>query len=136
LPIFLALKAEALAKIKRSDMALEVIEEALMVAEQTGERWALPEVLRIKACLLQASGRAAAAEIESLLVQSLETGRRQQALSWQLRTACDLARLWQAQGRGDEARTLVQSIYGQFPEGFGTADLIHAQTLLTRLEAS
>jgi len=136
LPIFLALKAEALAKTKRGDAALDAIDEALTIAEQTGERWALPEVLRIKACLLQASERAALAEIESLLVQSLETGRRQQALSWQLRTACDLARLWQAQGRGDEGRTLLQSIYDQLTEGFSTADLMHAQALLGQLEAS
>src|SRR5262249_12667544 len=129
LPIFLALKAEALAKTKRGDAALDAIDEALTIAEQTGERWALPEVLRIKACLLQASERAALAE-------SLETGRRQQALSWQLRTACDLARLWQAQGRGDEGRTLLQSIYDQLTEGFSTADLMHAQALLGQLEAS
>jgi predicted ATPase len=82
-------------------------------------RWAVAEVLRIKAGLLQATGRATADEIEGLLIKSLETGRRQQALSWQLRTACDLVRLWQGQGRDDEALTLLQSIYDQFTEGFG-----------------
>jgi predicted ATPase len=85
---------------------------------------------------LQASGRAAADEIENPLIKSLETARRQQALSWQLRTACDLARLRQGQGRGDEALTLLQSIYDQFTEGFGTADLIHARTLLEGLRAN
>jgi predicted ATPase len=74
--------------------------------------------------------RATADEIENLLIKSLETARRQQALSWQLRTACDLVRLRQGQGRGDEGLTLLQSIYDQFTEGFGTADLIHARTLL------
>jgi len=82
---------------------------------------------------LQATKRVAADEIESLLVKSLETGRRQQALSWQLRTACDLARHWQAQGRSEEALTLLQSIYDRFTEGFGTADLIQAQALLESL---
>ena len=86
--------------------------------------------------LLQAAKRAAADEIENLLVKSLETARRQQALSWQLRTTCDLARLWQGQGRGDEALTLLQSIYDRFTEGFGTADLIHAKALLENLVAS
>jgi predicted ATPase len=93
-------------------------------------------VLRIKAGLLQATGRAAADEIENLLVKSLETGRRQQALSWQLRTACDLVRLWQAQGRDDEALTLLQSIYDQFTEGFGTPDLVRAGALLEGLHAN
>jgi predicted ATPase len=130
LPIFLALKAEAHARAGRSDIALNIIEEALAISDETGERWAVAEVLRIKA------GLAAADEIEDLLVESLETGRRQQALSWQLRTACDLAHLWQGQGRTKEALTLLQSIYGQFTEGFGTADLIHAAVLLESLRAN
>ena len=130
LPIFLALKAEAHAKAGRSDTALKTIDEALAISDETGERWAVAEVLRIKAALLQATKRAADEEIEHLLVKSLETARRQQALSWQLRTACDLARFWQGQGRDDEALTLLQSIYGQFTEGFGTADLIQAKALL------
>jgi len=53
-------------------------------------------------------------EIENLLIKSLETARRQQALSLQLRTACDLVRLRQGQGRGDQALTLLQSIYDKF----------------------
>jgi predicted ATPase len=80
--------------------------------------------------LLQATGRAEVNVVEKLLAKSLETGRRQHALSWQLRTACDLTRLWRSQGRGDQALTLLQSIYDQFTEGFGTADLIHAKALL------
>jgi predicted ATPase/class 3 adenylate cyclase len=135
LPIFLALNAEAHAKVGRSDIALNIIEEALAISDETGERWSVAEVLRIKAGLLQATGRAAADEIENLLVKSLETGRRQQALSWQLRTACDLARLWQGQDRIEEAVTLLQSIYDQFTEGFGTADLVHAAALLESLRS-
>jgi class 3 adenylate cyclase/predicted ATPase len=136
LPTFLALKAEAHAKAGRSDTALKIIDEALAISDETGERWAVAEVLRIKAGLLQVNGRAAADEIENLLHKSLETGRRQQALSWQLRAACDLVRLWQGQGRDDEARTLLESIYDQFTEGFGTPDLIHAKALLEGLRAN
>ena len=136
LPIFLALKAEAHAKVGRSDTALKIVDEALAISDETGERWAVAEVLRIKASLLQATGRAAVNETENLLIKSLETGRRQQALSWQLRTACDLVRLWHGQGRGEEALTLLQSIYDQFTEGFGTADLIHAKALLESLRAN
>src|SRR6516165_9535763 len=116
-----------------SNAALNVVEEALAISDETGERWAVAEVLRIKAGLLQSAGRAAADEIENLLVKSLETARRQQALSWQLRTACDLVRLRQEQGRGKEALRLLQSIYGRFTEGFGTADLIQAEALLESL---
>src|SRR5262249_50721643 len=109
----------------------KTIDEALAASDETGERWALAEVLRIKAGLLQKAGRAAADAVEKLLLESLEAGRRQQALSWQLRAACDLVDLLQSGRRGNEALALLQSIYDQFTEGFGTADLIHARALLT-----
>jgi predicted ATPase len=49
LPIFLAMKAEAHARAGSGDMALKIIDEALTISDETGERWALAEVLRIKA---------------------------------------------------------------------------------------
>jgi predicted ATPase len=46
-----------------------------------------------------------------------------------------LARLWQRQGRNDEARRAVADIYGSFTEGLGTRDLIAAKALLEELAA-
>jgi len=40
-------------------------------------------------------------------------------------------RLLQDQGRGEEALTLLQSIYDQFTEGFDTTELIHANAPLS-----
>jgi predicted ATPase len=83
--------------------------------------------------LLQATGRAAG-KIETILLRSLEIARRQQARSWELRTSCDLARLWRDQGRGKEALKLLRSVYDQFTEGFETADLREARALIVGLE--
>jgi predicted ATPase len=130
LPIFLALQAEAYAKAGESDKALRVIDEALAVSEATGERWALAEVLRIKAALLLALGEAETREVETLLVCSLEIARRQEARCWELRTSCDLARLWNGRGRSAEALSLLSSAYDQFSEGFATAELQDARTLI------
>jgi predicted ATPase len=41
-----------------------------------------------------------------------------------------LARLWQQQGKREEARELLAPIYGWFTEGFDTADLQEAKALL------
>jgi predicted ATPase len=59
--------------------------------------------------------------------------RRQRAKSWELRAATSLSRLWHRQGRRDEARELLQGIYGWFSEGFDTVDLVEAKALLDTL---
>jgi class 3 adenylate cyclase/predicted ATPase len=136
LPIFLALKAQTQAKGGHSEVALQTIEQAIAVSKETNERWAIAEVLRLKADLLLATGRARPDEIEALLADSLEIAREQRARSWELRTACDLARLWQRQGRCEEAASLLQASYDQFTEGLETPDLACARTLLDQLLCS
>ena len=80
-----------------------------------------------------ATGRARPNEIEALLADSLEIAREQKARSWELRTACDLARLWQRQDRCEEALSLLQASYDQFNEGLETPDLACAKMLLDQL---
>jgi hypothetical protein len=46
-----------------------------------------------------------------------------------------LARLLDSQGRRDEARSMLADIYNWFTEGFDTADLKDAKTLLDDLSA-
>ena len=46
-----------------------------------------------------------------------------------------LSRLWQTKGKTGEAQQLLGEIYGWFTEGFDTADLREAATLLAELEA-
>ena len=41
-----------------------------------------------------------------------------------------LCRLWQSQGKKEEARRMLAEIYGWFTEGFDTADLQEAKALL------
>jgi len=44
-----------------------------------------------------------------------------------------MARLWRDQGKRDEARDLLASVYGWFIEGFDTLDLKEAKSLLEQL---
>ena len=59
--------------------------------------------------------------------------RQQEAKSLELRAATSLARLWQLQGKTVEAHDLLAPIYHWFTEGFDTADLKDAKTLLDEL---
>jgi tetratricopeptide (TPR) repeat protein len=51
----------------------------------------------------------------------------------ELRAATSLARLWQTQGKRDEARDLLAPIYAAFTDGFDTRDLIEAKAVLDEL---
>jgi predicted ATPase len=66
-------------------------------------------------------------------LRAIEVARRQQAKSLELRAAMSLSRLWQQQGKKDEARQMLAEIYGWFTEGFDTADLQEARILLEEL---
>jgi class 3 adenylate cyclase/DNA-binding response OmpR family regulator/predicted ATPase len=134
MPIFLTLQAQARAKAGRNEAALRDIDEALVICETAGERWAVAEILRVKAWLLGQSGGAQVDEIETLLLKSLELARRQQARCWELRVACDLARLWQDQSQCRRALKLLRSVYDQFTEGFDTPDLREARVIIDELK--
>ena len=69
----------------------------------------------------------------SLLDQSLEIARRQEARTFELRAVTSRARLWQRQGKRDAARALLTPLYAWFTEGFATRDLIDAKALLDDL---
>ena len=67
-PSFSALEAQAYSKAGRNEAALGVIEQAIAISDETGERWCLAEILRIKAALLSATG-GASDQVEILLAQ-------------------------------------------------------------------
>ena len=73
------------------------------------------------------------AEAETSFRKAIEIARRQHAKSLELRATTDLARLWQRQGKGREARELLAPLYGWFTEGFDTHDLKEANSLLVSL---
>jgi hypothetical protein len=130
---FRAELAEGLGGAGQVADGLVVIDDALARAERTEERWLFPELRRKKGELLLLGGATtAAAEAEDHFVQALDWARRQDAPSWELRSATSLARLWHQQGRTGPARELLAPIYRRFTEGFDTADLQVAKTLLSR----
>jgi predicted ATPase len=116
LPLFLALEAEVHAAAGRDSAARQSIQEALSMCEETGEVWALPEVLRRKAAVIRASGDAGSAEAEHLLQQALAAARAKQARWWEVLVATDLAALWLEQARHLEARALLKSVLERFPD--------------------
>ncbi len=110
-------------------------QEVIARAENGLAGWCAAELLRVKAEALLKEGEATAAAAEGLLQRSLQTARDQGALSWELRTATSLARLWHQQHRTREAHDLLVSVYSRFTEGFETIDLVRVRTLLEDMAA-
>jgi predicted ATPase len=72
----------------------------------------------------------AAVTAEGHFRRALDWAHRQGALSWELRAATGLARLWHRQDRTADARGLLGPVCDRFTEGFDTADLTAAKALL------
>jgi predicted ATPase len=132
-PWFLALLAESCGRVGQLDEGLRALEEALAVVQNNKERLYEAELYRLKGELLLQEAPAHRAEAERNFQQALAVSRRQQARSWELRAALSLSRLWQRQGKQEEARELLAPVYGWFTEGFDTADLQEAKALLEAL---
>ncbi|MDF3061264.1 MAG: hypothetical protein K0S06_1373 [Microvirga sp.] len=115
--------------------ALQAVTDALRKAEQSQDRWWEAELHRLKGELTLALAGDHAAEAEAAFEQAVALARAQQAKSWELRAATSLARLWRHQGRVAQARQLLGEVHGWFTEGFDTADLREAATLIADLDA-
>jgi class 3 adenylate cyclase/predicted ATPase len=132
-PIFLSLLAEAYGEVRQPEEGLTMLVEALAIGDKTGDRHWEAELHRRKGELLLMQRMQNAGEAEECFRQALDTARRQQAKSLELRAAMSLSRLWQKQRKQEEAHHLLTDIYGWFTEGFDTPDLQEAKALLQEL---
>ena len=126
-------EAEGYGEVRQPEEGLTVLVEALATVDNTGERNWEAELHRHKGDLLLMQQGQNVDEAEECFRQALDIARRQQAKSLELRAAMSLSRLWQQQGKQEEAHQLLAEIYGWFTEGFDTADLKEANVLLKEL---
>jgi len=131
-PTLTAIQIETIATL-REDF---VPAEALARVDSGQESWCAAEILRVAGeAVRRAAAQDAAPVAEALFHRSLDLARRQNALSWELRTATSLARLWRDQHRAGAARELLSAVRDRFTEGFQTRDCLKADTLLQDLRA-
>jgi class 3 adenylate cyclase/predicted ATPase len=144
-PHFLGLLTEAYGKVGQAEEGLITLTEALTLVDKNGERFWEAELYRLKGEFLltqeghrlQAIGyREKTEEAEACFLKAIDIARKQQAKSLELRATVSLARLWQIQGKKDEARQTLAEIYNWFTEGFDTKDLQEAKALLDSLESN
>jgi class 3 adenylate cyclase/predicted ATPase len=131
LPVYLALRADALVAVRRQREAAVSLAQARDLATETPDRHFVSEIHRRMAVVHLATGDRDAAE--RALVRARQLAAEQRAKLYQLRATRDRARLWADQGKRQQARDLLAPVYGWFTEGFDTPDLVEAKALLDEL---
>jgi DNA-binding winged helix-turn-helix (wHTH) protein/tetratricopeptide (TPR) repeat protein len=166
IPFFLSFLVEGYRQQGKLDAALQAVHEALSVTATNFDVFWEAELYRLKGELTlqsQASPKQVKAsqgksrqvhsprsrvtnpqppipnpkeEAEACFRKAIEVARDQGAKLLELRAVISLARLWHQQDKTTEAYTLLAELYGWFTEGFDTADLQAARTLLAEWAAS
>jgi class 3 adenylate cyclase len=115
------------------EQGLQAVDDALAHAAAHLDRYAEPELYRLRGELCLARDDAVTAERDFLA--AIESARAGSALSYELRAAMSLARLEQARGDTAAALARLETVYERFEEGFDTADLCDARALIDELRA-
>jgi len=110
---------------------LRALEEALAHVDETGERYFLPEVWRLKG---EVAALHSAEDAEACFQRALDEATRLGARGWQLRAALSLTRIQRDEARREHAREGLRSIFATFTEGFDTPDLQRAAALLAHAQ--
>ena len=137
---FLALLAEAFAKAGQTEAGLATLAEALALADRTDERVYEAELHRLHGELMlmeprpECTRHISQGEAGASFLRAIALARRQGARSLELRAVMSLSRLWQQQGKKDDARRLLADRYSTFDEGLDTHDLREAKVLLAELK--
>jgi hypothetical protein len=131
---FLKLQASACLETQHFAQALESIDEALVLSQETQIVYERPELMRLKGEILLALSPGAPEKAREHFLQAAECAAAFEEKMWQLRAETSLARLWAQAGRQKEARDRLRAVYNWFTEGFDAADLIQAHNLLQAIE--
>jgi predicted ATPase len=125
--------AEVYGRTEQTEKGLDILVEAVARIDYHAYRLDESERYRLKGELLLQQSVDNHTEAETCFHQALSVAQDQSAKSWELRTAASLARLWQSQGKRQDAYDLLAPVYGWFTEGFDTADLQETKALLDDL---
>jgi tetratricopeptide (TPR) repeat protein len=134
LPYYLSILGDAYIQAGRPDDARDVLDEGLAIAERSDELCQKAELQRLKGELALRT-RSQNEDAEDHFRRAIGTARHQLSKAWELRATTSLARLYQQQGRPDEARQMLSDAYAWFSEGFDTPDLNAARALLHDLDS-
>jgi predicted ATPase len=130
-PFYLSLKARAYQIAGDTQNGLATLSEAIALANQSGERVFLAELIRLSGELqLARSGAMAAETAQHLFQEAIAVAQAQGSKLHELRAATSLARYWESQSKHEQAERVLRPVYSWFTEGLDSPDLVHARAVL------
>lgn len=108
------------------------IVDAKLIAHAEAGRcgWCNPEILRIAGERQLAREAPALGRAEAMFEAARRNAREMSALSWELRAAASLGRLWMRMDRARDASAMLADVLERMPEGRGTRDQRDAIALI------
>jgi predicted ATPase len=134
-PLFQGILAELEAKGEDAEGALRGIDEALALANETGERWTDALLHRFRGEILLKRDPANTAPAEEAFLAAIAVAQAQKAKSFELQAALSLGRLYQLTGRPVYAYAVLVPALEGFSPTPEMAEICEAQALLASLSA-
>jgi predicted ATPase len=129
-PLFQGQLAELEAEGNDADGALRRIDEALALANETGERWTDAQLHRIRGKILLKRNPANPAPAEEAFLAAISIAQAQRARSFELQAALSLAKLYQSIARPADAHAVLAPALEGFAPTPEMPDIAEAQALL------
>jgi predicted ATPase len=125
--------AELEAEEQEAEKALIQVDQALALADETGERWTEALLHRIRGEILLKLDPANTAPAEEAFLAAIAVAREQKAKSFELRAALSLAKLCQSTNRAADAHAVLAPALEGFAPTPEFPEIAEAQTLLATL---
>ena len=132
-PLFQGLLAELEAEGDDAEAALTQIDEALALANETGEHWTDALLHRIRGAILLKRDPAGPAPAEEAFRTAIAVAKQQGARSFELRAALALAKLCQSTNRPVEAHAVLAPALDGFSPTPEMPEIAEAQALMESL---
>lgn len=121
--------AEGLILGHQYEKARVLVDGTISHCRASGDAFALPELLRIKASLIKVLDGDDEHAASVVLEESRTLSREQGAWAWESRASMDLARSWLEQGHRLQALDLLRTCRERVSEGFDTLDVRRLEAL-------
>ena len=133
-PVFKGSLAEIEARGRELDEAVTDVNEALALADETGEHWVDAFLNRIRGEILLKRDPSNTAPAEEAFLAAIAVAQQQKAKSFELQAALSLAKLYQATSRPVDAHAVLAPALEGFSPTSEFPEIQQAQTLLAALD--